>query len=281
MKMTLKQITEYKNYLYAEEKSPATIEKYIRDIVYFYNYLNKDKVLTKEKVIHFKNQLLEKYQMTSINSMLVALNQFFKFIHHNECIVKLYKVQKRIFMKEDKELCREEYQRLLKAAQKQNNEKLMLLLQAICGTGIRVSEHKYITVESVKSGRAQIRNKGKIREIIFTKKLQKILLKYCYRNHIATGSIFVTRTGKPLDRSNIYTSMKKLCKEANVNPSKVYPHNLRHLFALTYYKLEKDLVRLADILGHSTIETTRIYTMSSSQEYERTLSRMNLVSMQI
>lgn len=281
MELTLEHIKEYQDYLYREEKSIATIQKYLRDIMRFYDFLYQDKTITKERVVQFKLSLLEQYKVTSINSMLVALNQFLKYFNHTECLVKLLKIQKRIFIKEDQELNKEEYQRLLQAARHQNNERLMILLQTLCGTGIRVSEHQYITVEAVKKGRTQIMNKGKIREIIFSKELRKILLRYCQKKHIKKGTIFITRSGKPLDRSNIFTSMKKLCHDARVDSHKVYPHNLRHLFAFTYYKIEKDLVRLADILGHSTIETTRIYTMTTGREYEKTLSKMNLVGLRI
>lgn len=275
-KITLNSIDKFKKYLIAEEKSQATIEKYIRDLYTFFDYLPQDKIITKEITVAYKQKLSELYQPTSINSMLVSLNRFLDFIKLPECKVKLNKIQKRTFDDENKELTKEEYKRLLLAAKSKRNDQLYALLQTICATGIRVSEHKYITVEAIKKGKATIINKGKVREIIIPLELKKILFYYCRKNNIKSGSLFITRNGKPLDRSNIWTSMKALCQEANVESSKVFPHNLRHLFAITYYRLEKDLDTLASLLGHSSINTTRIYTMKSGRNCLRTLSRMNL-----
>ena len=225
----------------------------------------------------YKEELMKSYKPTSINSMLAALNQFFEYNGWLECKIKELKIQKRVFLEESKELSKDEYKRLVNAARKQKNERLYVLLQAICSTGIRVSEHRYITVQALKDGYAQIYNKGKVREIFFSDDLKRILLKYCHKNKIENGAIFVTRSGRPLDRSNIWKAMKDLCDDAKVERSKVYPHNLRHLFAVTYYNLKKDIARLADLLGHSSMDTTRIYTMSSGREFKRYFDQMDLV----
>lgn len=271
-----KLIVNYKNHLIYEEKSLATITKYIRDIEKFYQYADKKEV-TKELVKLYKEELMKSYKPTSINSMLAALNQFFEYNGWLECKIKELKIQKRVFLEESKELSKDEYKRLVNAARKQKNERLYVLLQAICSTGIRVSEHRYITVQALKDGYAQIYNKGKVREIFFSDDLKRILLKYCHKNKIENGAIFVTRSGRPLDRSNIWKAMKDLCDDAKVERSKVYPHNLRHLFAVTYYNLKKDIARLADLLGHSSMDTTRIYTMSSGREFKRYFDQMDLV----
>lgn len=209
--------------------------------------------------------------------MLVAVNGLLAYMGLNDCKVKLQKIQKRIFHDENN-LSKQEYQRLLAAAESKSNEQLLMLMQTICATGIRVSEHKYVTVEALKQGSAVVKNKGKIREIIFPKKLRRSLLKYCKEHHIESGAVFITKHGNPLDRSNIWTMMKSLCDEAGVDKAKVFPHNLRHLFAYTFYGLEKDLVRLADILGHSSIETTRIYTKTGMKKCQSIMDRMDLLS---
>ncbi|MFR7590841.1 MAG: tyrosine-type recombinase/integrase [Longibaculum sp.] len=275
-KITIKTIKKFEHYLVTEEKSKATIEKYIRDVHAFFESLSLDKTITKEETVAYKQKLSENYQPSSMNSMLVSLNRFLDFIKMPECKVKLNKIQKRTFGDENKELTKEEYKRLLQAAKLKKNDQLYVLLQTICATGIRVSEHKYITVEAIEKGKATIINKGKVREIIIPIELKKMLLQYSRRNNIKKGSVFITRNGKPLDRSNIWTSMKALCKEAKVDSTKVFPHNLRHLFAITYYRLEKDLDTLASLLGHSSINTTRIYTMKSGRNCLRTMSKMNL-----
>ncbi|MGX8833680.1 tyrosine-type recombinase/integrase [Amedibacillus sp. YH-ame6] len=274
-----KKITKFQDYLYLEERSQATINKYVRDIVKYYEFLGSSKLITKESLISYKNGLLENYKVRSVNSMLTSLNTYLVFQNLAELKIKLCKVQKKMFYEEEKELTKEEYIRLLESALKEKNKQLYMLLQTICGTGIRVSEHKYITVESLKSGKVLINNKGKERVIFITKKLRRLLAEYCKAEKIESGTIFVTKKGEPLDRSNIWRKMKNLCEDAKVDREKVFPHNLRHLFALTYYRLQKDIIRLADILGHSNIETTRIYTMTTSHECEKTLDKMNLVGM--
>lgn len=276
-KITLKLIIDYKEYLINEEKCTATIEKYIRDINKFVCFLGQDKTVKKELVKVYKEELIKSYKPTSVNSMLAALNQFFEFLNWHDCKIKELKIQKRVFLEESKELSKVEYKRLVNVARKQKNERLYMLLQTICSTGIRVSEHRYITVEALKTGYAQIFNKGKVREIFLSAELCKILIKYCKQNKIESGAVFVTKNGKPVDRSNIWREMKALCDEANVDCGKVYPHNLRHLFAVTYYSLKKDIARLADLLGHSSMDTTRIYTMSSGREFKKYFDQMDLV----
>ncbi|MCR0567383.1 site-specific integrase [[Clostridium] innocuum] len=268
---------KYRKYLYGEERSEATISKYMRDIKHFYEYLPENKIITKENLIAYKQSLSDAYKVTSINSMLVSINGLLSFMKLDTLKLKLHKVQRKVFSSEDSELSKAEYKRLLDAAMKNNNKRLFMLIQTICGTGIRVSEHKYITVESLKAGQAMVNNKGKSRTIFINKKLKRMLLTYCKEENIASGPIFITKSGKPMDRSNIWSAMKKLCVDAKVDRKKVFPHNLRHLFALTYYGLYKDVVRLADILGHTSIETTRVYTITSGQECQKSLMKMDLV----
>lgn len=270
---------KYRKYLFGEERSEATIEKYMRDIQHFYEYLPEQKIITKENLIAYKQSLSDTYKVTSINSMLVSINGLLSFMNLDTLKLKLHKVQRKVFSSEESELSKAEYKRLLDAAMKKNNKRLFMLIQTICGTGIRVSEHKYITVESLKAGQAMVNNKGKSRTIFINKKLKRMLLTYCKEENITSGSIFVTKGGKPMDRSNIWSAMKNLCADANVDRKKVFPHNLRHLFAYTFYGLEKDLVRLADILGHSSIETTRIYTKAGIKKCQSIMDRMDLLSM--
>lgn len=275
--LTSEVLEQYLEYLKAEEKTIATIQKYRRDILHFFRFLAERQGVTKELVIHYKQVLTEKYAAASTNSMLVALNGFFAYLGWDDLKVKILKVQQQCFRDKEKELTKEEYKRLVRAARQEENERMYVLLQTICATGIRVSEHRFITVEGLASGKVRILNKGKERVILIPKELQQLLKGYCRQNGIYTGSVFVTRRGKPLDRSNIWHEMKALCQTARVDPDKVFPHNLRHLFAVTYYQLEKDIVRLADILGHSSVETTRIYTYTSGVEHMRNLSRLRLL----
>lgn len=281
VKLNLKILKLYERYLKEEEKSAATIEKYMRDVKALYEFLPEEKEVTKELLVDFKQGLIEKgYKTTSVNSMLVAVNRFLSYINTPHLKIKLFKIQKKIFCDEGRELTKKEYDRLLQTAKADNNEKLFMLIQAICATGIRVSEHQYITVEALNSGKATVYNKGKERVILISKDLRKMLLKYCKRNNIESGSIFVTKYGNPLDRSNVWTAMKKLCQKANVEVGKVFPHNLRHLFALTYYRLKRDLVGLASLLGHASIETTRGYTRTNESECQRSLGKLELISFQ-
>lgn len=260
-----------------EEREAATIEKYVRDIRRFLAATAPENEISKLQVLTYKKGLSETYKATSANSMLVALNQFFAFQGRDDLRVKLFKIQKASFRDFHKELSVKEYKRLVRAAKENRNSRLSLIIQTLCSTGIRVSEHRYITVESLNEGRIEIRNKGKNRIVFLPKDLQKRLRAYCREKQITTGAVFVTRSGRPLNRCNIWAEMKTLCKTTGIDPQKVFPHNLRHLFALTYYRIEKDLVRLADLLGHSSMETTRIYTSTSAEECARSLARLHLL----
>ena len=233
--------------------------------------------ITKALVLSYKAYISENYAVASVNSIISSLNSFFSFRGWNELKVKTIKVQKRIFASEEKELTKEEYSRLLSAAEMCQNQRLYLLMQCICSTGIRVSELKYITVESLLYGRAEINNKGKIRVILLPSKLCKVLRQYAKKNKIKSGPVFVSKNGRPLDRSNIWASMKKLCAIAKVSSGKVFPHNLRHLFARTYYRIQKDIVRLSDILGHSNINTTRIYTCENGEIHRQQIQKLGLL----
>lgn len=275
--ITCQQLDDYSKHLTLDEKSKLTIEKYLRDIIAFKTFADGCEI-TKEKVMEYKNKLIrDNYALRSINSMLASLNSFFDFMCWSDCKVKSLKIQQQIFCSEEKELTRSEYERLCKTAERSHNERLKLILQTICSTGIRVSELRYITVEAVKKGFAQVNCKGKNRRIFIVKELQKRLLAYIRDRHINSGSVFITRNGKPMDRSNIWREMKMLCKAANVFCEKVFPHNLRHLFARTFYKIEKDIAKLADILGHSSINTTRIYIVSTGFEHQKRMESMRLI----
>lgn len=272
----MKDINIYINFLKNEEKSEATISKYIRDIKAFVEYMG-EKELNKETVLKWKEHLMMNYAPSSVNSMLAGINSFLQWNNMVQFKVKPIKIQRDIFTKPEKELNEQEYKRLVEAANKGENRRLSLIIQTICATGIRVSELRYITVEALLTGRNIVENKGKSRTIFIPLQLCKILNNYCKKQKIKSGVIFRTKGGKPLDRSNIWRMMKNLCKNAGVDEVKVFPHNLRHLFARTYYTLEKDISRLADLLGHSNITTTRIYTMESGTKHIRQLEKMGLV----
>lgn len=275
-KITKEHLEKYKRYLLEEEKAFATIEKYVRDITAFKEWL-KNRELNKEVVLEYKEHLKEMYMPASANSVLSSLNSFFVFNEWYNLKVKTFKIQRQIFAIQDKELTKSEYERLLTEAKRKGNEKLYLLMQTICATGIRVSELKYITVESLSAKKATINLKGKMRIVIIPNSLCKMLAKYAKKKKIKSGSIFVTKNNNPLDRSNIWKLMKKLCESAKVAKEKVYPHNLRHLFARTFYSMQKDIVRLADILGHSSVNTTRIYTMESGEVHRRQIQKLGLL----
>ncbi len=276
-------ITDYKQsaarfgqYLLEQERSVNTIGKYLRDTRAFVKFLGK-KDLNKAVLVEYKSRLAEKYAPASVNSMLAAVNCFLEFIGMPNLRVKPLKIQKALFSEREKELTKEEYERLVMAAKHSGNERLSLIIETICSTGIRVSEVKFITVEAVREGRAEISCKGKHRVVFLPDDLRKLLAEYIEKRGIEHGSVFITRNGKPLDRSNIWRDMKNLCENAKVSRQKVFPHNLRHLFARTFYSIEKDLSRLADILGHSSVNTTRIYTMESGEEHARLLNKLNLI----
>ena len=270
----MKPLNDYLHHLHQREKSDLTIEKYCRDVTAFLVWLN-GRPLSKEETLAYKAEIVTRYAVASVNSMLSALNSYLEFLGRHDCRVRAVKRQRDVYLPEEKELTRGEYQRLVRAAA--GDERLCLLLQTICATGIRVSEHRFITVEAAKRGTAQVRSKGKCRTVLLPGKLCRALLAYAKRRQIRAGSVFVTRTGKPLDRSRIWAEMKKLCRTAKVPAEKVFPHNLRHLFARTYYAMEKDIARLADLLGHSSINTTRIYTMESGETHRRQLERLSLL----
>lgn len=270
-------ISNFKNYLQNEEKSTNTIEKYIRDVRTFADYVNNLDV-TKEMVIAYKNKLVsDNYAVRSINSMIASLNSLFVFVGWNDLKVKSIKLQRQIYCPEEKELTKAEYLRLVNTAKQKGNERLNLLIQTICGTGIRVSELQYITVEAVKCGEAIVSLKGKTRSVFIVRELKKKLLRYAAEQGIKSGAIFVTRSGKAMSRTNIWREMKNLCEQADVNPDKVFPHNLRHLFARTFYGIEKDIAKLADILGHSSINTTRIYIITTGNEHRQRMESMRLI----
>ena len=276
--LTLQQIRAYTQHLQLEEKSAATMEKYLRDIRAFANWLDGRKIskkLTSEWKIHL---VAQNYAPTTINAMLSALNSLLEYLGLRECRVKFLKVQRRLFRDANRELTRDDYQRLLDTAKTMGRERLGLLVETIGATGIRVSEVQYITVEAVRQGKAEIALKGKIRTILLPGRLCRKLLKYAKKQGITSGTIFRTKSGKGLGRRQIWAELKWLCKYAGVEPGKVYPHNLRHLFATVFYRACRDIAKLADLLGHSTIETTRIYLISSGIEHRQKLDQLGLVS---
>ena len=269
-------IERYLKHLREQERSAATLQKYAHDLKELCAYL-QDAQLTKAALIAWKEQLIGKYAPATVNSMLTTANGYLRFYGWGNLTVKQLKVQKSLFADESKELTREEYAHLVQAAQRKDNERLALVIQTICATGIRVSELRFITVEAVQTGRTEISNQGNRRLVFLPEKLRKLLRSYARKQKKTAGAVFTTRTGKPLDRSNIWRDMKALCESAGVAPEKVFPHSLRHLFARTFYSLEKDLSRLADILGHSSIVTTRIYTAESGAVHARQMGRLGLV----
>ena len=275
--VTKEKIRQFSDALAEEERSAGTIEKYVRDVRRFAVWLDGEEV-SRERTAAWRDGLLERgYAPVTINSMVAAVNQFFAVLGWEECKVKALKIQRKLFRDDRRELTREEYQRLLDAAHGLGRERLALLLETICATGIRVSELKYITVEAAHAGRAEISLKGKLRTILLPGKLCRKLKKYARQQKNASGEIFLTRSGKSLSRRQIWAEMKRLCKAAGVAPSKVFPHNLRHLFARTFYRVCRDVVKLADVLGHSSIETTRIYLISTGSEHANILRKMRLV----
>ena len=274
--ITAKAVAEFKEHLILEERSKITIEKYIRDVKAFSVY-TQNSAITKETVIKYKKHLQENYAVRSVNSMLASINSLFAFLGWHDLKVKSLKLQQQVFCPEEKELTRAEYARLCRTAERKHNERLNLILQTICSTGIRVSELQFITVEAVMNGEAVVNCKAKTRSVFIVKELKQKLLSYAAEQNIKSGMIFVTRTGKPISRTNIWREMKALCEEANVNPQKVFPHNLRHLFARVFYGIEKDIAKLADILGHSSINTTRIYIISTGTEHRQRMENMRLI----
>lgn len=272
-------LSDFCRFLMEQERCLSTAEKYMRDVRTFLNWqkdvCKKDNPLCRQQVIDWKEALLEKkYAPVTINSMLSSVNSFLVFLGREDCRVKLLRIQKKIFREKEKELTRKEYEKLLETAKREGRQRLHLLMECIGNTGIRVSEVKYITVEAARAGRTDISLKGKIRTILIQKKLCRRLLEYAKKRKIQTGCIFLTRTGKELSRKQIWKEMKSLCRTSGVMPEKVFPHNLRHLFAVTFYRVGRDIVKLADVLGHSSIETTRIYLLTTGDEHRRQMEKM-------
>lgn len=277
-KITDQMIESYQEYLFGEEKSKGTVEKYLRDIRSFTAWLSGREV-TKELSVRWKEWLLEAgYGPGTANSMLSAINGLFSFLGWQDCRVKFFKIQRRLFRDESKDLEQGEYRRLVNTAYGSGKERLGLVIETICGTGIRVSELEYITVEAAKAGKAEIALKGKIRVIMLGKQLRRKLIAFAKKKKIVSGQIFLTRNKTSLSRRQIWAEMKRLCAVAGVEASKVFPHNLRHLFAKTFYRAYKDIVKLADVLGHTSIETTRIYLLTTGAEHVRQLDCLGLVS---
>ena len=276
--ITAEQMAYFRNYLREEERSAATQEKYLRDVRCFAAWLMGAPVC-KERVAQWKAFLVEAgYCPETVNGKLTALDRFFHFLGWEDSNVKHLKLQRKLFREESRELTKAEYERLLTAARERGQERLTLLMETICSTGIRVSELKYITCEAADRGKAELSLKGKIRTILLPRKLCRKLIKYAKKHNIASGEIFLTRSGRSLSRKQIWVEMKRLCRQAGVAPSKAFPHNLRHLFARTFYRACRDVAKLADVLGHSSIETTRIYLISTGAEHARTLEQLRLIS---
>ncbi|MBE6825238.1 MAG: integrase [Ruminococcaceae bacterium] len=274
--ITKSMIGDFESFLRSDEKSENTIEKYLRDVKSLSEFVGTREI-SKAVVIEFKSSLVENYEVTSANSMIAAVNAFLRFMGWMDCCIKQFKVQKKAFCSEEKELTKAEYIRLVNTAKEKGNERLNLILQTICGTGIRVSELQFITVEAVRKGEVVVSCKNKTRTVFIVRELQKKLLNYIKDKGITTGCIFITKSGKPMSRCNIWREMKALCEQAGVSPDKVFPHNLRHLFARTFYGIEKDIAKLADILGHSSINTTRIYIITTGAEHKRKMENMRLI----
>ncbi|MBQ8407235.1 MAG: tyrosine-type recombinase/integrase [Clostridia bacterium] len=278
METTLNPISlaAFEQSLLRAEKSRATVEKYLRDLRRFEEYLCGE-AADREKILQYKEELGRRYAISSANSMLAALNVYLHFCNRGDLCVKQFKMQRQAYCSEARELTRREYFKLVEAAQRAGNQRMSMLLQTVCGTGIRISELPFVTVESVTLGEVKVRCKGKTRTVFIIPTLRKRLLKYAAAQRIFFGPIFVTRGRKPMDRSNIWREMKKLCDVAGVPREKVFPHNLRHLFARTFYNLEKDIAKLADILGHSNINTTRIYIVTTGAEHRRRMENLHLI----
>ncbi|MBR3987836.1 MAG: tyrosine-type recombinase/integrase [Clostridia bacterium] len=269
-------IKAFEKHLKNDEKSENTVAKYLHDLYYFLNF-TQGKPIDKAMMLNYKASLGEQYAPSSANSMIAAVNTFLRFVGWVDCCIKQFKVQKKAFCSEEKELTKAEYIRLVNTAKQKGNERLNLILQTICGTGIRVSELQFITVEAVRKGEAIVSCKNKTRTVFIVRELQKKLLNYIKIKGITEGGIFITKSGKPMSRCNIWREMKGLCEQAGVSPDKVFPHNLRHLFARTFYGIEKDIAKLADILGHSNINTTRIYIITTGAEHKRKMENMRLI----
>ena len=277
MQFTQQAIESYRRWLIGMERSRGTISQYLRDIQSLYLFLPEGQDLDREQVQLWKASLAEKgLAPSTINAALTAVNGFFRFMHWEELTVRLLRRQKQLFRDNERELTRKEYMRLVQTAARQGKNRLSLIMQSICATGIRISELRFLTVEALHTGRAMVDCKGKNRVVLIPNELKRMLMRYVKEKGILSGPVFVTKKGRPVDRSNVWHEMKKLCQQAGVNARKVFPHNLRHLFAVTFYRQQKDLAKLADILGHSSIETTRIYAMESGAEHQRMINALHL-----
>ncbi len=276
--ITKSHISAFETHLRSEERAQGTIEKYLRDIRVLAIFADGAPI-TKELVAAWKEHLVaENYAPKTVNSMLAAVHGFFDFLEWTGCQVKYLKVQRQLFRDPDRDMDKSDYERLVTTAEERGQYRLALLMETICATGIRVSEVRYITAEAAQRGKAEVTLKGKIRTILIPGKLAKKLIKYARKNKIASGEIFLTRSGKSMSRRQIWGEMKALCKHAGVDPHKVFPHNLRHVFAKAFYRISHDIAKLADVLGHSSIETTRIYLISTGAEHTKQLERLGLVS---
>ena len=275
--MSSEQMRAFAVSLRMEERSEGTIQKYVGALAALYDFLPAGKIVTKEQLLTWKSQICATMAASTVNVMISAINRFFAFLSWVDLYIRQVKTQRRIYRDKERELNKEEYMRLLDAARKSGNLRLFYLMQTLAGTGVRVSEIRYFTVEAIQNGSAVVNCKGKQRTILIPKKLRKALLSYCKQANVVSGPVFITKTGKPLNRSNVWKEMRKLCALAHVEPRKVFPHNFRHLFAVMFYKLQKDIAKLADLLGHASINTTRIYIMESGAEHERQLERLGLI----
>lgn len=278
MKRVLREeeLLAFERFLTEQERSALTLEKYARDIRAFLSFA-KGQEVQKPLVLAYKEHLSRTHTVSGANSMLAALNSLFRFLGWYDCTVKQFRVQRRAYCAEEKELTRQEYVRLVRTAERMGNERLSLILQTIGATGMRIGELPFVTVEAARKGEVTVRCKGKSRTVFLVSELRKKLLRYARAQGLEAGMIFVSRSGKALHRSNIWKEMKGLCERADVCPDKVFPHNLRHLFARIFYEMEKDIAKLADILGHSSINTTRIYIITTGSEHKRRMEHMRLI----
>lgn len=276
-KLNWDDVERYEKFLVADERRERTVGQYAARCRDFLRWLGEDTSVTKERVMAYREWLMGHYRDSSVNAKLVAVNGLLTFLGWSDCRVRQVKIQRQLFLPPEVELTKAEYFRLLDTARRKGKRRLCVIMQCLCATGVRVSELECFTLEQVKDGVIRVDCKGKVRPVLVPGPLKSLLLNYCREEKISAGKIFVTRNGKSVDRSNIWREMKALCQAAGVKPGKVFPHNLRHLFARTYYENTKDITRLADILGHSSIDTTRIYTAGTCREQEETLSSLGLV----
>ena len=270
-------LAAFHRHLQEAERRPATVAKYLREIQTFAGSLRPGQLVTKETVLAWKEALAQRCAPSTVNGKLAALNTFFSFLGWEECRVKPLRRQRELFRDPGRELHKGDYLRLLAAARQARNWRLYYLMETLASTGVRISELQYVTVQTLRTGRVWAEGKGKGRLVLLTPKLCRVLAKYCRQRGITTGPVFVTRTGRPMDRSNIWRELHHLCEAAGVEARRVFPHNFRHLFARAFYALEKDIAKLADLLGHASVETTRIYIMESGAEHKRQVERLGLV----